>query len=124
VSFCILIVEDEMLLALDLEHMLRDAGYDVCGVATDAEEAVTVAEKCLPDLALMDVRLAHESSGIDAARRLRRGWNVPSIFISANLDQDTRAHAMEAAPLGFVDKPYRQHDILSAVASAEARLSA
>ena len=123
-SFCILIVEDEMLLALDLEHMLRDAGYDVCGVATDADEAVTAVQRRTPDLALMDVRLAHDSSGIDAARRLRRCWNVPSIFVSANLDQDTRAHAMEAAPLGFVNKPYRQRDILAAVASAAARLSA
>ena len=119
----ILIVEDEMLLALDLEQMLRNAGYEVCGVATDVDEAVSAAEKHMPDLALMDVRLAHDSSGIDAARRLRWCWNVPSIFVSANLDRVTRAHAMEAAPLGFVDKPYRQRDILAAVASAEASLS-
>jgi len=123
VGFCILIVEDELLLALDLECMLREAGYEVCGVATDADEAVQAVSRHTPDLALMDVRLAHDSSGIDAARRLRDGWNVPSIFVSANLDRDTRADAMAAAPLGFVDKPYRQHDVLAAVASAASRLA-
>jgi DNA-binding NarL/FixJ family response regulator len=79
-------------------------------------------QKHAPDLALMDIRLAHDSSGIDAACRLRRSWNVPSIFLSANLDPVTRTHAMQAAPLGFVDKPYRQGDILAAVKSAAASL--
>ena len=122
-GFCILIVEDELLLALDLECMLREAGYEICGVATDVDEAVRAVRRHTPDLALMDVRLAHDSSGIDAACRLRDGWNVPSIFVSANLDRDTRADAMAALPLGFVDKPYRQRDVLAAVASAAARLA-
>jgi two-component system, response regulator PdtaR len=93
----VMIVEDEMLLALDLEDMLLDAGYDVVGQASDMSQALALAEALNGgfDVAIMDVNLARGSNGVDTAAELRRRWNVPSLFVSGNLDEQTRERALE-----------------------------
>jgi CheY-like chemotaxis protein len=80
----VMIVEDEMILALDVEDMLLDAGYTVVGQASDMPEALAIAEgvKGGIDVAIMDINLARGSNGVETAAALRKLWNIPSLFVS------------------------------------------
>lgn len=115
----ILIVEDEFLLSLDLEDMLSDAGYFVVGNAADMHEALAIADRRQGriDLAVMDVNLARGTNGLETAALLRQMWNIPSLFVSGNLDEDMRYRANMLQPLGFVGKPYSEHEVLTAIAA-------
>ena len=118
-SLCIMIVEDEMLLALDLEDIFSEAGHTVAGQASDMGEAHVLAERYNGriDVAIMDVNLARGSNGVETAAALRQRWNIPSLFVSGNLDEKTRALALEWKPIGFVGKPYSEQEVLAAIAS-------
>jgi len=113
----ILIVEDEMLLALDLEDMLSLAGHVVVGQASDMTQAITLADQVGGeiDIAIMDVTLARGSNGVETAGELRTRWDIPSLFVSGNLDERTRQLALQWQPIGFVGKPYSERDLLAAI---------
>ncbi|QYA04691.1 response regulator [Rhizobium sp. B21/90] len=116
----VMIVEDEMLLALDLEDMLLDAGYTVVGQASDMPQALAIAESVDGgiDVAIMDINLARGSNGVDTAAALRQRWNIPSLFVSGNLDERTRQMAMQWQPIGFVGKPYSEREVLAVIRTA------
>jgi DNA-binding NarL/FixJ family response regulator len=114
----ILIVEDDFLIALQSEAALSDAGYDVVGTATTAEEAILLANETRPALVLMDIRLASERDGIDAAGQLFRDLNIRCIFATAHDDPGTRERARPWRPLGWLAKPYNPASLISLVASA------
>jgi DNA-binding NarL/FixJ family response regulator len=115
---CILLVEDDFLVGMEVEAGLEEAGYEVAGVATTAEEAVALAGSRRPALVVMDIRLASERDGIDAALEIYRTLGIRSIFASAHVDAQVRARAEPARPLGWVAKPYRVETLLAAVAAA------
>lgn len=118
----VLIVEDEAILALDLEAEVEDAGHVVVAIAADTDQAVRAAAKARPDIAFMDIRLARGSSGIEAARILRERWDIPCIFLSANLDPATRAAVTPLLPLGFISKPFHPRMVREALADAASKL--
>lgn len=113
----VMIVEDEMILALDLEDMLSDAGHDPVGQASDMHQALALAERLGGqfDVAIMDINLARGTNGVDTAAALRERWDKPCLFVSGNLDERTRERAMEWRPIGFVGKPYSEREVLSAL---------
>jgi len=114
----VLIVEDNFLIALQIEEMLTGAGMRVVGIASSADQAIELAARERPALAVMDVRLAGERDGIDAAGELFQRFNVRSIFATANDDPNTRARAASYAPLGWLTKPYTMTSLLIAMAAA------
>jgi len=79
----VLIIEDEPLIAMDLETIVRDQGHEVTGVAVTRDEAVALAMDDRPGLVLADIQLADDSSGIDAVKDILAQFNVPVIFITA-----------------------------------------
>jgi CheY-like chemotaxis protein len=101
----VLIVEDNWLVAIDMEATLRDAGYVVLGIAVSGAEAVELCESEPPDIVLMDIRLQGGSDGIEAAVEIRQRFDIPSIIVSAHDDPETRARAEPARPLGWIVKP-------------------
>ena len=101
----VLIVEDEALIAMDLEMQVEDAGHRVVGIARTADEAVERARATGPDLALMDIRLAGGSSGTDAARRLYEGWGIRCVFVSANFEPEIRKALVPLRPVAMLSKP-------------------
>lgn len=118
----VLIVEDESVLAMQLEDMVQALGHLVVGTVASFNDAVNRAETERPDVALMDINLRHGGNGIDAALVLRKCFRVPSIFVSAYLSSpETRERAQAAEPLGFVPKPYTQSDIGAALKLAADR---
>jgi DNA-binding NarL/FixJ family response regulator len=114
----ILVVEDDFFVALDLEDGLRDAGLRVLGPVLTAEEAVALAKTERPILAVMDVRLAGDRDGIDAALDLYREFGIRCIFASAHVDAPHRQRAAPARPLGWVQKPYTIGALVAAVRNA------
>jgi len=114
----ILVVEDDFLVAAEVEEALSDAGFDVAEVATTAEEAVALARARKPALVVMDVRLAGEHDGIHAAVEIFRTLGIRSIFATAHYDQDSLERAKPAMPLGWLQKPYSMVSLISAVGRA------
>jgi two-component system, response regulator PdtaR len=114
----VLIVEDQMLIAWHLSDLIEGAGHRVLAIARDPAEAMEAAAKQRPDFALMDIRLHGGTSGLEAARMLYECWGVRSIYLSANLDAETRTQAEQWQPLGFIGKPFLPAEILTAVARA------
>jgi two-component system, response regulator PdtaR len=118
----ILVVEDDFLIALQTEAALTEAGFEVIGSATTAEEAVALAKAQQPCLAVMDIRLASERDGIDAARELFKEFNIRCIFATAHDDPHTRGRAEPYAPLGWLAKPYTMTSLVTLVVEALSRL--
>lgn len=101
----ILIVEDDFLISTELSIIVEDLGHQVCGQAIDAYEAVTEAARCMPDVVLMDVRLADGTSGIDAAAEIQQCYGIGSIFVSGNIDSAFMEETRRLKPVGYVSKP-------------------
>jgi two-component system, response regulator PdtaR len=118
----ILVVEDDFLIAMQTETALNEAGFEVVGTAATAEEAISLAREKQPALAVMDVRLAGERDGIDAARQLFGEFDIRCIFATAHDDAGTRARAEPFAPLGWLPKPYTASSLVALVAEAVSTL--
>jgi two-component system, response regulator PdtaR len=115
---CILLVEDDFLVGMEMETGLEEAGYEIAGIAATAEEAVELATERRPALVVMDIRLASDRDGVDAALEIFRTLGIRSIFASAHGDAQVRARAAAAQPLGWVAKPYRVETLLRVVEEA------
>jgi DNA-binding NarL/FixJ family response regulator len=114
----VLIVEDDFLIGMQTESALADAGIYVVGIASTAEEAVVLARQYKPVLAVMDIRLAGQRDGVDAAGELFRELGVRCIFATAHDDQRTRSRAEPFAPLGWLAKPYTMASLIALVRQA------
>ncbi|SMH59899.1 response regulator [Azospirillum agricola] len=115
----LLVVEDEQLSAEAVCMAVSDLGHTVCGTAATEAEAVEIAARVRPDVALMDVRLAG-GDGIAAARRLHTDHGIRSIFLSGYADHGVMARITETYPLGVVHKPF-SHGQLKVVLDLAAR---
>ncbi len=114
----ILIVEDETLVAHDIENMVRNHGYELCGIATSGKEAVEIARATEPDLILMDIVLKGEIDGVEAAEKIREFFNVPVIYITAHPDASTLQRAKRTEPHGYSLKPLDQKELLTVIEMA------
>jgi two-component system, response regulator PdtaR len=113
-----LIVDDEFLIAFDLESSMRELGFDVCTVASNERDAIELAKSNRPDVVVMDVYLGGTRAGIETARWLREVCDVPIVFVTAHSDADTmeRIHTvMPSAPV--LSKPVYQETLANAVSA-------
>ncbi|MEX2596926.1 MAG: response regulator [Salibacteraceae bacterium] len=111
----ILVVEDESIVAKDIQVCLKKLGYDVVGVVSSGEDAITKAEELKPDLVMMDIMLKGEMSGIEAADTIRKSRSIPVIFLTAYTDRNTVDKAKETEPYGYIIKPFKEIDIQTAI---------
>jgi CheY-like chemotaxis protein len=102
----VLIVEDEALLAMMLEDMVRDAGHDVVGVASDGAGAEGLARAEHPDVILMDINIRGDLDGVETARRLKGAVESRVIFMTAYTDKANRARMQTIDPVAVLSKPY------------------
>jgi two-component system, response regulator PdtaR len=114
----VLIIEDDLLIAMQMETALAEAGFDVIASVTTGEEAIEVAGAQAPDLAVVDIRLAGDHDGIDTALELFRAHGIRCIFASAYADREARRRAEAAAPLGWLQKPYTMTSLTDLVRAA------
>lgn len=114
----ILILEDDYLIAMQMEAALLQAGFDVAGIATSAEEAIELAASEGPALVVADIRLAGKRDGIDVAIELFRDHGIRTIFATAHHTQEARRRAKPATPLGWLPKPYTMASLVQVVRQA------
>jgi CheY-like chemotaxis protein len=117
----ILIVEDELLVAMDTRALLTSHGYNVAAVATSGGEAVNQALSLRPDLVLMDIRLRGEMDGISAADQILAHHRVPVIYLTAFADDTTLLRARSTAPYGYLVKPFDESTLIASIAMAVER---
>jgi two-component system, response regulator PdtaR len=123
-SQSILIVEDDFLVAADMEAALVDAGFEVASIAATAEDAIASAASQQPILIVMDVRLASKRDGIDAALEIFRAHGIRCIFATAHCDEQGRTRAEPANPIAWLRKPYTMTSLVDTVQRALRDLSA
>jgi diguanylate cyclase (GGDEF)-like protein/PAS domain S-box-containing protein len=109
----VLVVEDETIVALDLQSSLKILGYDVVGTASSGAEAIAKAEDTRPDLVLMDIILKGPMDGIQTAEAIHSRLDVPVIFLTACADDKTLQRAKVTDPFGFMIKPFEERELHS-----------
>lgn len=114
----IIIVEDERIIALDIQNSLVRAGYQAPAIYSSGEAAITAAEEVKPDIILMDIRLKGSLNGFETAERIRGHYNIPVIFLSAFTGEKFRTKAETISPYGIVGKPVNVEKLLEAVEKA------
>jgi response regulator NasT len=118
----VLVAEDEALIRLDLVEMLREAGYAVCGEATDGQAAVELATELRPDLVLLDVKMP-VLDGITAAERIVGARIAPVVVLTAFSQRDLVERAREAGVMAYLVKPFQQKDLVPTIEMAVSRFS-
>jgi len=107
----IIVVEDMAVVATDIEYTLIGLGYDVAGVISTGEEAMQRAKELHPDLVLMDINLAGEVDGVEAAEWIRDNLQIPVIFLTAYSDEATLQRAKITEPYGYIVKPINKREL-------------
>ena len=112
----VMIIEDEPIIAMDLEMIVRDLGHEVTGVAVTRDEAVALARAKRPGLVLADIQLADDSSGIDAVKDILAEFSVPVIFITAFPERLLTGERPE--PTFLITKPFQPETVKAAIGQA------
>jgi PAS domain S-box-containing protein len=107
----ILIVEDEVVTAIELENTLTNLGYEVTSIVESGEEAIEKTQIDRPDIALMDIRLKGEMDGTEAARIIRDRFDIPIVFLTAFADEKYLEKAKLTHPFGYLIKPVQIRDL-------------
>lgn len=114
----ILIVEDEAIVAMEIDARLKKLGYRVLGPVSSGEEALEEIERGAPDLVLMDIMLAGKMDGIETAEEIGRKFNIPIIYLTAYADERTLERVKDTDPYGYLLKPFQESDLRISVAVA------
>jgi DNA-binding LytR/AlgR family response regulator len=114
----ILVVEDESIVRKDIERSLMRLGYQIAGQADTGEKAIEIAGKTKPDIALMDIMLKGEMTGIEAAEIIKTRQDIPVIFLTAYADDATLSKAKITEPHGYILKPFKEVDLHTTIEMA------
>jgi CheY-like chemotaxis protein len=111
----ILVVEDEHIVAMGIKKMLKSLGYQVTGIASSGEDAISKAESTFPDLVLMDIMLKGNVDGIEAAREIIKRFGLPVVYLSAYSDSQILERTKQTGPFGYIVKPFEEKDLHSSI---------
>ncbi|OAI11768.1 hypothetical protein A1507_19770 [Methylomonas koyamae] len=114
----ILIVEDEALIAEEMQDRLQRLGYQVAGIADTGPTAISLAEQTRPDLVLMDIQLKGEMDGIETAERIYRQLHIPVVYVTAHADHATLHRAKNIAQFGYILKPFQERELMTSIPMA------
>ncbi|UTW61448.1 response regulator [bacterium SCSIO 12741] len=111
----VLVVEDEPAMAMLLERLLEQLGFEVIQIVRSGEESIEVANQEIPDIILMDIYLEGEMNGIQAAEQILSRHNIPVIYSTSDADEETLQNAKSTYPLGYILKPYSRNVLKSTI---------
>jgi CheY-like chemotaxis protein len=111
----VLLVEDDNIIAKVAEWRLKNLGYTMCGRATTGAEAMELVVRNKPDIVLMDINIKGEIDGIETARMIKKGFNIPVVYVTSHSDGPTLERAKETQPDGFIMKPFEDNDLRVAI---------
>jgi CheY-like chemotaxis protein len=120
----ILVVEDEAIVAIDLQCQLRKLGYDVPDPVSSGDRALLTIEESRPDLVLMDINIEGELDGIATASRIPADYRIPVIYLTAHSDASVVSRASETRPFGYLLKPYSERELHALIQVSLARAMA
>ena len=119
----VLVVEDETIIAESIISMIEKMGYEYIGTAIRAKEAFDIAKEKKPDIALLDIHLKGEKTGIWLAEQIKNELDIPYIFMTSFSDRQTIEQAVATLPYGYLVKPLKYHDIFAAIVTALAKFA-
>ncbi|MGB5369146.1 MAG: response regulator [Flavobacteriaceae bacterium] len=119
----ILIVEDNVIIADDMQSMLEEIGYEIVDNVIVYEQAEEVLKTQEVDLVLIDIILASDKTGIDLGKHIRENYNIPFIFVTSNSDRATVENAKTVKPNGYLVKPFEQQDLYTSIEIALSNFS-
>lgn len=111
----ILVVEDEGIVARDIQNMLLGLGYNVVDVLSTSEKAIQIASEKNPDLVLMDIMLEGDRSGVEAADYIYTNLNIPIVYLTAYADEITLQRAKKTEPFGYLLKPFEERELQTTI---------
>lgn len=111
----ILIVEDNVIIADDMQSMLEEIGYEIVDNVIVYEQAIEVLKNHQVDLVLIDIILASDKTGIDLGKHIRESYDIPFIFVTSNSDRATVENAKTVQPNGYLVKPFEQQDLYTSI---------
>lgn len=114
----IFIVEDESIVAKDIQNNLIKLGYNVVGIANNGKDAIEQIKETNPDVVLMDIMIKGDLTGIEVAEQVRKHISVPVIFLTAYADESTLSRAKVTEPYGYILKPFKEIDLHSTIEMA------
>lgn len=114
----ILVVEDESIVAKDIQGSLKKLGYLVPTTVSSGEKAIEEIEENRPDLVLMDIMLKGDMTGIEAANVIKERFGVPVIFLTAYADENTLSKAKISEPYGYIIKPFKEKELQTTIEMA------
>ena len=114
-SYSVLIIEDEFIVAKDIENTLVELGYIVLGICNTVSTALLQIQKEKPNLILMDVFLKDGDNGIQGAKLIKEKFDIPVVFLTGNIDFNTLQEAKKAQPFGFIVKPFKTTDLYASI---------
>ena len=107
----ILVIEDEAIIARDIQKSLEELGYEVPDTATSGERAIKLAGEVMPDLVLMDIVLQGDLDGIEAAEEIKKLYDIPVIYLTAYADDKVMERAKVTEPFGYMIKPFEEREL-------------
>ena len=107
----ILLVEDDDIIAKVEDWRLKNMGYEVAGRALSGAEAMDLVAKTRPDLVLMDINIQGEIDGIETAKRIKKQFSIPVVYVTSHSDGPTLDRAKATQPDGFIVKPFEDNDL-------------
>lgn len=114
----ILVVEDERVVAEDIQRSLTNIGYSVIGIVSSGADALKCVEEKHPDLVLMDIVLRGPMNGIETAEEIRDRYNLPVVYLTAYADESTLERAKQTEPFGYILKPFNDRELYSTIEMA------
>jgi CheY-like chemotaxis protein len=111
----LLIVEDEGIVALNIQRRLEGLGYNVVANVASGEEVIAVVEETRPELVLMDIKLEGKVDGIEAAAQIRDRFQIPVVYLTAYTNEETLNRAKLTEPYGYILKPFEARDLATTI---------
>jgi DNA-binding LytR/AlgR family response regulator len=111
----VLIIEDEFLIALSIQNALQKHDHNVCTIASNYTEAVSILENESPDIAILDLKLEGNKSGTDIAEKINETFKIPFIFLTSVTDQTLLNSLKYLNPSGIIIKPFNEHELIASL---------
>ena len=117
-NISVYIVEDESIVAKDIQNSLKKLGYQVLGISNNGNDALEKIITTSPDIVLMDIMIKGDMTGIDVAEKIKELYDIPVIFLTAYADETTLAKAKNTEPYGYLLKPFKEVELRSTIEMA------
>jgi len=111
----ILIVENEAIIALDIQNTIKKLNYHVTNIVSNHDDVIESIEKNEPDIILMDIQLDHDKDGIDIVKSIYETKYIPIIYLTGSYDDETINRAIKTDPIGYLLKPFNAAELKAAI---------